>query len=326
MKRSRMIFFVGNDPKIREIMEFATKIAYSDIPIIIYGESGTGKEVLSRFIHKKSKLQGNFVAVNCSAIPDNLFESEFFGYLEGAFTGAKKGGFKGYFEQANGGTLFLDEISELPLQQQTKLLRTIQEMKIRPLGADKDIDVNIRIICATNIDLMDKIEDKTFRLDLYYRINGIKLHLPPLRNRKDLKEMIRYFVKEEAAKYNRQKLDIAPETMKLLCRYYWKGNVRELKNIIAQMIILTQGNTILPESIPNEVMMAKNTPKYEEIIFAENIGESLEEKLSSIEKNIIIHALRDNNMNISKTAGFLKIPRSTLHYKMNKYHIEESNH
>lgn len=319
-------FFVGNDPKIREIMEFATKIAYSDIPIIIYGESGTGKEVLSRFIHKKSKLHGNFVAVNCSAIPDNLFESEFFGYREGAFTGAKKGGFKGYFEQANGGTLFLDEISELPLQQQTKLLRTIQEMKIRPLGADKDIDVNIRIICATNIDLMDKIEDKTFRLDLYYRINGIKLHLPPLRNRKDLKEMIRYFVKEEAAKYNRQKLDIAPETMKLLCRYYWKGNVRELKNIIAQMIILTQGNTILPESIPNEVMMAKNTPKYEEIIFAENIGESLEEKLSSIEKNIIIHALRDNNMNISKTAGFLKIPRSTLHYKMNKYHIEESNH
>lgn len=315
-------FFVGHDPDIVKLMDFASKIAYSDIPIVIYGESGTGKEVLSRYIHRKSKLKGDFVAVNCSAIPDNLFESEFFGYREGAFTGAKKGGFKGFFEQANGGTLFLDEISELPLQQQTKLLRVLQEEKVRPLGALEDVRVNVRIICATNMDLNQKVDDKDFRLDLYYRLNGVKLYLPPLRERKDLKEVIKYFVKEAGKKYNNTKLKLSDESMKILCNYSWKGNIRELKNAIAQMAILAHGDEISTDVIPNEILIPEDNHKKRDVLKLVQWEGSLEENLKDIERNIIAHILYSNDNNISKSAKVLQIPRSTLHYKIDKLKIK----
>ena len=315
-------FFVGHDPDIVKLMNFSSKIAYSDIPIVIYGESGTGKEVLSRYIHRKSKLKGEFVAVNCSAIPDNLFESEFFGYKEGAFTGAKKGGFKGFFEQADGGTLFLDEISELPLQQQTKLLRVLQEEKVRPLGALDDVKVNVRIICATNMDLNQKVDEKDFRLDLYYRLNGVKLYLPPLRERKDLKEVIKYFVKEAGKKYNNPNLKLSNESMEILCNYSWKGNIRELKNAIAQMAILAHDDEISTDVIPNEILIPEDNYKKRDVLKLVQWEGSLEDNLRDIERNIIAHILYSNDNNISKSAKVLQIPRSTLHYKIDKLKIK----
>lgn len=317
-------FFIGESIKIREQVELASMVSSTDVPILIYGESGTGKEVFARFIHEKSGVNGSFVAVNCSAIPDTLFESEFFGYEKGAFTGASKFGKKGYFKQADGGTLFLDEIGELPLTQQSKLLRVIQESKVTPLGGEKDEEINVRIICATNLDLEEKVKKKEFRIDLFYRLKGIKIELPPIRERtEDIQSMIEYFFMELVEKYNKKVKRISKKTMSILKRYTWPGNIREMKNVIRQMVLVTKGEELLEDVIPKEIYFSVLESSDGLGIDSRNIEDlGLSENIEVYEKHLIKKALWKSKGNIAEAANILKIPRSTLHYRIDKYNIE----
>lgn len=317
-------FFIGDNKKIREQVELAFMVSGTDVPILIYGESGTGKEVFARFIHRKSGVKGRFVAVNCSAIPDTLFESEFFGYEKGAFTGASTSGKEGYFKQADSGTLFLDEISELPLQQQSKILRVIQEGRVNPLGSEKDESINVRIVCATNIDLEERVKEKKFRIDLYYRLKGIKIGLPPIRDRKeDIRSMLEYFFLEVVERYNKRIYKISPKVMKVLECYHWPGNIREMKNVMRQMVLVTKGDELLDDVIPREIYFS--TLSFEDELKSknENIADlGLRESLEIYEKHLIRTAIWESKGNISKASDILKIPRSTLHYRIEKHGIE----
>lgn len=307
-------FFVGANPAMKEQLQKVLRSAGTDVPIFISGETGTGKELLSRFIHRESQLQGKFVAVNCSAIPDSLFESEFFGYVKGAFTGADQKGKAGYFEQADSGTLFLDEISELPLAQQTKLLRVLQEGKVRRLGSERDIPVNVRIISACNVDLQKLVDEKEFRIDLYYRIKGIGLRIPPLRERReDLEDFIRYFF-EKIKKYYRRDIEtISPEAMAILRGYHWAGNMRELENVMRQMVVMTTGRQIEADVIPREI---RNSLRINDA--AMDLQGGLKEQVRQFEAELITRALALHDGNIARTADFLKVPRTTLQSKLNQ--------
>ncbi|NLY09013.1 MAG: sigma 54-interacting transcriptional regulator [Tissierellia bacterium] len=315
-------FMIGQDKGIKEQVNLALQVAKTDMPILIEGKTGTGKEVFSKFIHNNSNRKGNFVSVNCSAIPESLFESEFFGYVKGAFTGANVEGRQGYFEQANGGTLFLDEVSELPPLQQTKLLRAIQERKIRPLGAEEDIDVNIRLISATNANLEEAVSEKRFRVDLYYRLKGIIVELPDLSNRKeDIEDMIHYFTDDLCRVYNKKIVSITEEAMNILKDYKWPGNIRELKNAMRQMVVMATGDVLEKELIPKNIRESTGDAASIATLKQNNI--SLTESVENFEKQLIKGTLQETSWNITKTAEILKIPRTTLNYKIKNYKLIE---
>lgn len=324
LEENKFDFFIGKSKKIKEQVNLASMVSNTDVPILIYGESGTGKEVFARFIHKESGVKGKFVAVNCSAIPNTLFESEFFGYEKGAFTGASKSGKKGYFKQANYGTLFLDEIGELPLEQQSKLLRVIQEEKVTPVGAERDEEIDVRIICATNLDLEEKIIQKEFRVDLFYRLKGIKIELPPIRERQeDIQSMIQYFFIEIVEKYNKKVKKVSPKAMNILRKYSWPGNIREMKNVIRQMVLMTKGEELLEAVIPKEIYFSVLGGNDEIALDSKNMEElGLSENIKMYEKHLIKKALWKSKGNIAEASSILKIPRSTLHYRIDKYKIE----
>lgn len=306
-------FFIGNNKKINEELQKAIISAGTDVPILISGETGTGKEVFARFIHRESELKGEFVPVNCSAIPDTLFESEFFGYVKGAFTGADNKGKAGYFEQADGGTLFLDEISELPLTQQSKLLRVMQEGKVRRLGSEKEIPVNVRIISASNIPLEKLVETKDFRIDLYYRLKGIEIHLPPLRERKeDLEEIIYYFLEKFNHDYKRNVNFIAPDAMDALKNHMWKGNMREMENVLRQIVVMNDGDQVTLEKLPVDFLN-------ENLDLLYGKADNLKTRMEQIEYRLIQKAVEDNGGNISKASKDLGIPRTTLTNKLNRF-------
>lgn len=307
-------FFIGTNKIMKEQLHKALMTADTDVPILITGETGTGKEVFSRIIHNESKFTGNFVAVNCSAIPDSLFESEFFGYVKGAFTGADNKGRAGYFEQADSGTLFLDEISELPLSQQTKLLRVLQEGKVRRLGSEKDIPVRVRIISACNADLQKLVDNKEFRIDLYYRIKGIDIRIPPLRERKeDLENIIQYFFEKTKKHYKRDISAISKEAIAELKKYYWAGNMRELENVMRQIVVMTRSNIIEVDNIPKEIRYTRTVPDQ---IY--DLDSGLNEQMKQMEEQLIRSALQRSGENIAKAAKLLKIPRTTLQSKLNQ--------
>jgi PAS domain S-box-containing protein len=248
---------VTNSGKIKSILEFCKKVAPTDSNILILGESGTGKTVLAQYIHKISKRNnGPFLAINCAAIPEELLESELFGYSKGAFTGASKLGKQGLIEAANGGTIFLDEIGEMPVSVQAKLLQVIQEKQFIPVGSNKIKKVDIRIIAATNKNLSDMVKDKAFREDLFYRLNVIDIHLPPLSERKeDIVPLIYNFLNKFNQKYNENKV-ISEECLNVLIHYSWPGNIRQLENLIERLVIIS--NSIiqladLPEIINDSV-------------------------------------------------------------------------
>ncbi len=315
---------IGKSKIIQQKIEIAELAAKSNAPILILGESGTGKEIFAKYIHKASGLKGEFVPVNCSAVPKELFESEFFGYEEGAFTGARKSGKAGYFELANNGSLFLDEIGDLPMDMQSKLLRVLQEKTIRRLGLEQDIEVNVRIISATNRDLEELVRKNKFRMDLYYRLNVIKIELPPLRERKeDIILFIKSFLEELNEEYNKNIKGIETAAVNVLSSYKWKGNVRELRNVIEQMVVLCRDDIITKDMIPkyiiSEVEKGTEIDKFKK----ENIG--LRELLFNYEKLLINKALEDSKGNITEAAKILKIPRSTLHYKIDNYGINVNN-
>lgn len=308
---------VGKSAVIKEALGLAKMAAKSDLPVLILGESGTGKEMVAQAIHNNShRKNGLFIAINCGAFPRELINSELFGYVEGAFTGAKKGGYIGKFEAANKGTLFLDEIGDMPLELQVTLLRVLQEKKITKIGDYQPIPVDVRIITATNKDLVSEISwAGTFRSDLYYRLNALTIMLPPLRERQeDIPELAMYFLEEIKKLHNDKRVATVDEdVINLFMNYSWLGNVRELKNVIERAYYFAEGkDAILKEHLPRQFQTLKNrlpTGNYTQTI-------------DQAERDTIIKALEQNHWNIKQTAETLGIARSTLYRKIDNYKIE----
>ncbi|RKD23666.1 PAS domain S-box-containing protein [Caminicella sporogenes DSM 14501] len=308
---------IGRSKKLLKSIEIARQVAKTDATILITGESGTGKEVFARAIHDYSNRKGLFVPVNCSAIPAELFESELFGYEEGAFTGAKRKGKIGIFELANNGTIFLDEIGDMPMYMQAKLLRVLQEREIRKVGGEKSISVNVRVISATNKDLKKMVEEGKFRDDLYYRLNVVEIKLPPLREREnDIVLLTHNFLKELSEKNNISPPKIEKEVIDILQKYEWPGNIRELKNTIENLIVLCKDGVITKELIPNYII-----DKVKKLKKEEKYPLDLNEAIKQVEVYTIKRALKLAKGKKAKAAKLLNIPRSTLYYKMDVYGI-----
>lgn len=301
---------IGKNERFLEVIDYAKKVSDSRSTILITGESGTGKEVFAQAIHNfGNRKEEPFVAINCGAIPRNLMESELFGYEEGAFTGAKRGGAAGKFEIADGGTVMLDEIGELPVDMQTKLLRVIEEGVISRVGGTKQIPIDVRIVAATNKNLIQEVEKGNFRLDLYYRLNVLPIHLPALRERRDdIPAIAQYFMKTISKRLNKKEVHLDDEIMSHLMNYDWPGNIRELENVIERMI-----NT---QSPPTEFA----AHKYLNVVLTENVEDCLD--LEQMETKLIQKALTRYIGNITLAAKALGISRNTLYRKMEKYHIE----
>lgn len=318
---------IGKDPSLLAAIEKAKKAAEIPITVLLRGESGTGKEIFAHSIHNSSERKyRKFVRVNCSAIPETLLESELFGYEEGAFTGAKKGGRKGLFEEADKGTIFLDEVGEIPPGTQSKLLRVLQEREFVRVGGTKSISVDVRVIAATNVDLEAAIDDGRFRADLYYRLNVLPIKIPPLRMRKgDIYDLCLLFIKKLNQHYGRNVQDISNQAVRHLMEYNWPGNVRELENVIGRAIInmKTGDMVILDAHLPQfERLLKKN-----EISVAPNdsyIGASmpLEDIIEQAEKRYIIQVIKECNNNKTKAARILDISLRSLYYKLEKYGID----
>ncbi|QCX34736.1 CBS domain-containing protein [Caloramator sp. E03] len=305
----------GKNKKIIDAIALAQKVAQTSASILITGESGTGKEVFAKAIHEASGRSGNFVAVNCSAIPEQLLESELFGYVEGAFTGAAKKGKMGKFELANNGTLFLDEIGDMPFEMQAKLLRVLQDGIIYRLGSEKAIPTNTRIIAATNKDLKKLIKENKFRDDLFYRLAVVQIELPPLRERReDIKDLVNIFINDMAEKERIKIYKVDEEVYDILERYSWEGNIRELKNVIQRMVILSNDGNINLSCIPEYIFNSgiQNVDTYENEYDLQKIVEK-------VEKETIRKILKMTNGNKQKAAKILNIKRTTLYYKLNQY-------
>lgn len=305
---------IGNSQKIKTLREQIEMAAKSNSRVLITGESGTGKEVVAHLLHEKSdRSEKAFVEVNCAAIPQELIESELFGHEKGSFTGAfeKK---KGKFELADNGTLFLDEIGDMSLQTQAKVLRVIETQNFQRVGGSKNISVDVRIISATNKDLRDEVKKGTFREDLYFRLNVIPLFIPPLRERKeDIPLLVEYFLETFASEYGKQRKEISAESLKSMQSYGWAGNVRELKNFIERLVIMTPSNLITDKNLLIPTVPEENDYlKYK----------TLKDARDAFEKYYITKKLEENNWNISKTAEVLEIERSNLHRKIKAYDIK----
>jgi len=320
-KKSKII---GNSLPLQEVIKFIEKIADTDSTVLVTGESGTGKELVAKTIHyNSSRARNAFVPLNCAAIPKDILESELFGHEKGAFTGAVSTRI-GRFELANNGTLFLDEIGELAPSLQVKLLRVLQEKEFERVGGIKTIKVDVRIIAATNRDLEKAVKEGTFREDLYYRLNVIPLHLPPLRKmREDIPLLIEHFVIEISKRKKKEPPKISHETMSYLANYRWPGNVRELENLIERLIILKEGDYITPDGLPERFLENRHVPKAvtkSKLLSSE--GVDLNIVLDEIENNMIIQALEMSKGVKSKAASLLGLNRTTLIEKMKKKSID----
>jgi len=301
-------------PVMAEILRTARKVADSEATVLITGESGTGKEILARLIHQHSPRKNeSMVAVNCAGIPESLIESELFGHVKGAFTGAVADR-KGRFQTAARGTLFLDEIGDLKLDMQTKLLRAIQEREIEPVGSDRPEEIDVRIIAATNKDLREAISAGTFREDLYYRLGVVPLHLPPLRERReDIITLARHFLKKFNAPSG---VGFSKKAEKMLLEYKWPGNIRELQNTVERCLILRQSEIIEEKDLKLPQTQHVSTISVPEI---PEDGISLEE----VEKGLILKALIKSGGNRSEAARLLKIPRHVLIYRLEKFGLSD---
>ncbi len=310
---------IGVSKSIKSILSTIERVAKTEARILITGENGTGKELAAQEIHKQSsRANAEFVEVNCAAIPNELIESELFGHEKGSFTGAFKQRI-GKFQQAHNGTLFLDEIGDMSLQAQAKVLKAIEEGKIERVGGEQKIEVNVRLVTATNKNLLEEIEKGNFREDLYHRINVIPLHISPLRERKeDIPLLIESFNKDISQKYHQTPKIFSPELLKHLSNQEWKGNIRELRNFIERIIIM------IPHDYLNVGDVVSFTPyqnSKEEDLF--DITNSFQEFKEKTEKIFILRQLEANNWNISKTAEILDIQRSHLYTKIKKFGIEK---
>ncbi len=316
---------LGNSTNIREAVHIASRASENDSSVLLSGESGTGKEVFAQAIHNKSpRKDGPFVAVNCGAIPRDLIGSELFGYEDGAFTGAQRGGRTGKFELASGGTLFLDEIGDMPLEQQVALLRVLQDKKITRIGGSKVIVVDVRIICASNHDLQLEVARGNFRQDLYYRLNVISIKLPPLReHREDIPLIFDHFLRETSCKLGVKINFVEPAIITYLQQYQWPGNMREFQNVIERMVNLATKGAIGLEQIPKEIISPPTNfyPEKKLLSAASSDKKKIREILAEKERQEIISMLLKNKGNISQTARNLDISRPTLYRKMRKLKI-----
>ncbi len=311
---------LGKSAAMCELAQMISLVAPTEATILITGESGTGKEVVARAVQNNSTRKNNpFITVNCAALPENLLESELFGHEKGAFTGADKAR-DGKFLQAHTGTLFLDEIGEMPLSLQAKLLRFLQEGEVQRLGSDKVINVDVRVIAATNRDLAKEVQENKFREDLYYRLNVISLHIPPLRERvDDIPYLAEVFLKKFTKSNRKQIHGFTAQAMHLLLKYNWKGNIRELENAIERAVILNLGEMLQVKALP----LALQQFEEESHIVQESSQVILNSSsIDSMEKDLIIKTLQETNDNKSETARRLGITRATLHNKLKKYAVD----
>jgi Nif-specific regulatory protein len=320
---------VGKNEQVRKILEQINTVSNTTASVLITGETGTGKEMIAKIVHFLSDRRENkFISVNSAAIPENLLESELFGYEKGAFTGAI-GNKKGKFELADRGTIFLDEIGEMPLQLQSKILRALQEKEIEPLGSEKSTKIDIRIIAATNRDLKKMVDEKKFRADLYFRLNVITLHMPALRERKDdIPLLVDFFIKRYNELYGKQVASIDSAVEEIFMNYEWPGNIRELENVIERAVIMAKGNLIDSSLIPDAINPAKskddgfNIKNYMKIESKKKAsGTIYKEVIGELEKWLIEEMLVDTGNNKLKTAQKLGINRNTLKSKMKEYGI-----
>ncbi len=317
---------IGASEQVRLVRERIDQVAKSELTILIQGESGTGKELVAEALQRKSnRATGPFVKLNCAALPENLIESELFGYEKGAFTGANARK-RGKFEVANGGTIFLDEIGDMALNTQAKVLRAIQEKEVERLGGVETIKVDVRIIAATHKDLKGLISKGLFREDLFYRINVVSIQLAPLRERvEDIPLLIEHFIKVASEKIGREIKGVTPRGMTALKNFKWPGNVRQLANIIEGASVFAKGDQIDLQNLPEEVRLgfAPETPtaNYDWIAQEMENGKTLDEVIAGIEKEMIMRALASTEGNQSQAATKLGIKRGTLQYKMKMYNL-----
>ncbi len=316
-KKSQSDHFIGDSSAMKAIFDRLATIAPTDVPVRIQGESGTGKELVANALHSLSQQKDMpYLKINCAAIPEDLLESELFGYEKGAFTGAVQSK-KGKFEVANGGTIFFDEIAELPLSLQAKLLRVLEEHEITRLGSNTNIKVNVRTIFATAKDLKKAIQERTFREDLFYRINVVPIHLPPLHERgEDITALVEHFLKIHSTKYGKEGLDISPDAYKSLLAYDYPGNVRELKNAIERAVLLSAGSHIHVTHLPSEFRkIAEELPCITEDL-------SLTEGVKCYERQRILKALDETSGKKIAAADKLGISRKVLWKKLKDLDIE----
>lgn len=308
---------IGSSEKMLQAKYMGRKAAMTTSSVLLLGDSGTGKELFAHAIHNDSgRSFYPFIKVNCAAIPHELLESELFGYEDGAFTGAKRGGKIGKFELANNGTIFLDEIGDMPMDMQVKLLRVLQEREIERIGGNETIQLDLRVIAATNKNLLEEIENGNFREDLYYRLNVVPIDIPPLRERlDDLPQLVDTLMKKVSNQIGKYVTDINEDCMKVLSQYHWPGNVRELENVLERAINMSDSTTLFPSHLP--IYLATS---------AKNIIvgpiRPLKEAMDELEKQLILDTLKHTKWNKKKTADLLQIGRSSLYEKMAKHQIE----
>ena len=317
---------IGSSDRITEIFETIKRVAPTTTTILITGETGTGKELIARAIHRNSPRKNNpFIKINCAAIPESLMESELFGYEKGAFTGAatKK---QGRFELAHKGTLFLDEVGELPKDMQVKLLQVIQEQEFERVGGLQTIKVDVRLITATNRNLFEDVKDGRFREDLYYRLNVIPAHLPPLRERKeDIPVLIGFFIEKFNKKLDRSVKYIDEKVTNLLIQYAWPGNIRELENLVERMILMARSDTIVFADLPSELKTAIESDSTSPSgIRQKPFKDIMKNHMEDIEKQMIISVLEECGNNVTRAAKQLGLSRKGLQLKMMKYKLRRS--
>jgi len=317
--------FITKDERMLLMLNKVDKIAQTDVPVLIEGESGVGKEIIALRIHEKSKRKyGPFVAVNCSAIPQELFESEFFGYEKGAFTGAISSK-KGKVEQADGGTLFLDEIGDMPMEQQPKLLRVLQERIVIRVGGTKEIDTDFRLVVATNRQLFSLVQEGKFREDLFYRINVGYIHILPLRERKnDIPLLIEYFISKYSKEFDLSPKNVTDDAMKYLVSYNWFGNVREVQNTVLRMLLDSESDEIGVVSLPPNIIDGTKAASIDYPSFLEEKKKIKDETVGKLEKKFLEELLLSAKGNVSKAAQIARMDRRLLQNMIKKNGIDVS--
>ena len=321
--RYKLDRLIGKSPAMHRVFEMVRKIAPARTSVLLIGESGTGKELAARALHELSpRADRPFVAVNCGAIPETLLESELFGHVRGAFTGANNDK-QGLFEAAHGGTLLLDEVAELPVPMQVKLLRVLQERKVKPVGGVAEREVDVRIVAATNRDLETEVEKGTFRQDLFYRLNVIQLRLPPLRERReDIALLVTHFIRKFSAEHGRQIHGADPEAMSALMAYHFPGNVRELENLIERAVTLAPADQVSAEALPTlKGLSSAETPLGAPASALPETGLDLERVVEDFERGLIIKALERTSGNRTEAARLLGVTFRSLRYRLSKLGI-----
>jgi DNA-binding NtrC family response regulator len=322
-EKFRLDNIIGASAEIRKIYEMVENVSKSEANILLTGESGTGKELVARSIHAHSDRKTNpFVPVNCGAFPENLFEAEIFGYEKGAFTGANKRKI-GLLEYANGGTFFMDEVCELPMPLQTKLLRAIQDKQIRHIGGNELIQVDVRIISATNENIEKALSQQKLREDLYYRLNVINIHLPPLRERKgDIRLLAEVFLKKFAAKMHKDVTDFAADVLEYFESYKWPGNIRELENVVERAVTLSKGKQITKAELPAHLFPEQASAiSFDKIKFTDAKQIAIED----VEKKYLMHLLKKHNGNITKMAEDAGMTRRNIYRLLNNHNINTND-